>query len=189
MKIYFSCFLIFFVSSTTSLAEYGRNITEIVNRINIYSDNPTKENAIKALEILPNTTSESIGRLYSDNLINNLESKINNDDATAIELAIRLLNVADGAFAFDLYAILVDIIVRKPVLFLEQINKVKDDLLVKSLVLNMAELDVEGKSKCSVLLARKKAFESVTDEKLEQIREKSTAILDAEYKICTQQGV
>ena len=158
MKLYITYLLILITISSSCIGKNKTNEIEIAKRVDVYAKNPTKNNGIKVLEIVPEVQSDSIGMIYTDELMNTLETQIQNQNPLALQLAIRLINIADGAFALDLYVIIVNTITHHPVFFLEEIKKVKEPSLVKSVVLNMGESYLEGKNECEVLLDRKRVL-------------------------------
>ena len=185
MKFYITYILILLFISGTCVAQEKTHEQSIIKYVNAYAENPSKTNAEKALKVIPVVQSDSVGRIYSDRLTDNLEKQILNNDPSALKLAIRLINIADGAFALDLYVIIVDITTQNPALLLNVLKNESEQHSIEGVLLNMSE---PGLNQCNVWLQRKQSLQTVQDSDLRKIKEKAISVLNTEIKKCTQQG-
>lgn len=161
MKSYFTLLLMLMFLSGSCIAEEISNEQNIIKYVNAYAKNPTKNNAYKALSVVPEVQSDPVGMIYSDQLIDNLKNRIQKQDPSALKLAIRLINIADGAFALDLYVTIVEIITKNPLFFLEELKNVKGQQLIEGLLLNMGEPYMDDKNQCGILVNRKQSLQLV----------------------------
>lgn len=173
-----------FIFSSVCFAADGSTESQVVRNMEIYVKSPTKENANKAIDSIPELFSDPMGPIYSDELMSILEEKIKNKDPIALRLAMRLVNIADGAFAEDLYIMLVDVISREPELFLSELNKVKEPRIVDGLVLNLGEMDYSNQ--CLMYSKRINTFQQVQNASLNRIKNTAISILNTELHKCTQ---
>lgn len=170
------------------------NWAEIASRIDAYTTYPSPENARSAIAMLPDKQvtfsgsaeeSKANEAIYARRPMAVLEKQVLRRDQASVELAFRLMNIADGAFAEDLDIIVGKLVKVDPVLFLTELQRTKRPDL-EGLVLNLGDAYVdETESTCAEWRLRKKALQRVKVTGLEVIKQRVIETIDKESSHCT----
>lgn len=172
--------------------------TEITRRVKAYAAHPSTENARSAISAIPDkqisfsgvsAETEANQSIYAEKPMFVLEKQVQKRHQASVELAFRMMNIADGAFAEDLDVIVGKLITIDPALFLEELQKVnKSDL--GGLVLNLDDTYVdEMKRTCAEWFLRKKALQGVEVPGLQNIKKRAIATINEGSSICSTQQI
>lgn len=174
------------------------NWQEIARRFDTYAKHPSDENARITIAVLPDAQVSFSGSaeesqanriIYAEQPMATLERQVLMRNQASVELAFRLMHIADGAFAEDLDIILGKLIRIDPVLFLTELQKAKGAESV-GLVLNLGESYVdEMKRTCTEWRLRRQSLQTVHAPNLDAIKKRAIAAIDKEVKNCGPQQI
>lgn len=174
------------------------NWQEIARRFDAYAKHPTDENARSTIAVLPDAQVSFTGSaeesranriIYAEQPMTVLERQVLMRNQASVELAFRLMPIADGAFAEDLDIILGKLIRIDPVLFLTELQKAKGAESV-GLVVNLGDSYVdEMKRTCTEWHLRRQSLQTVHAQGLDAVKKRAIAAIDEEAINCGTQQI
>lgn len=195
MKLIITAFLILAACSACS-EKREPNWAEIARRVEAYTKDSSPGNAKSAIAVLPKEQvsfsgspeeSDANKKIYAGKPMTILEQQVLKRDQKSVEMAFRLLNIADGAFAEDLDIILGKLIRVDPVLFLSELQRANSSGL-EQVVLNAGDMG-EMEKTCIEWRLRKEALQTVQVPSLERIKQRAIGVINEESSSCgTQQA-
>jgi len=161
-----------------------------------YAEYPSSENAMKIVEILPDShvayngskqEKEALDFIYNWEQFRMLERQVFSRDRVAVKLAFKLRSIADGGFSEDLDIMLGTLVRIDPKLFLEELSSAKpevqqlDHLLANEGAIYVDRMDAQ----CLENQLRIKSLESIKDTSLKKIKYRCIETLNKIYtKYC-----
>ncbi len=179
------------VACSACTAKREPNWAEIARRVEAYANDPSPGNAKSAIAVLPKEQvsfsgspeeSDANQKIYAEKPMAVLEQQVLKRDKMSVEMAFRLLNIADGAFAEDLDIILGKLVRVDPVLFLSELQRANSTGLAE-VVLNVGDVD-EMERTCSEWRLRKEALQTVQAPNLQVIKQRAIRAIDEESSSC-----
>ena len=182
-----ACVLWIAVSCTAAHDNKPVDWARVRTAFSAYDELPSPQNVLRVIEVLPKhghvrytgTKEEEESLDLINSHLAMLQRQVLSRDPTAVDLAFRLKNVADGAFAEDLDVMLGQLIRIDPSLFLRSLKSAPHQLRTLSgLVGNFGDPYVD-KPEAQAFEAEKRirALQTVADPHLAGVREKCVEAL------------
>ena len=178
--------------NTSQVTEVEINWLALQGAFKTYADYPSSENALKIIEILPDSNitytgskqeKETLDFIYNWAQFRMLERQVFSRDRSAVKLAFKLRSIADGGFSEDLNIMLGTLIRIDPELFLEELKNAKPEVeRLDALLANEGAVYVDRmRAQCLENQLRIKSLETVKEASLENIRNRCIEILKTNY--------
>lgn len=182
----------FDLRAETPWLEISRLITE-------YAANPSPATAGAALSAIPESPvlfsaspheSEANQAIYVPSTMQALKRLVLMKERESVALALRMRNIADGAFLEDLDIILGQLIRPAPELFLAEVQHAKvSRTAMRGLVGNLGDAFVDQTERqCMELTLREKALASVAQPSLSETKKQALAALTRDASFCKERG-